>query len=270
MIKRSKRSTPPAAATAHDTAAAAMPAISLPRRSAMGWHSRIVGLAKVVLPGTALAILAVVLLWPNIAPDALSRGNMVKLGLDALRRHEMTAPKYVGTDDKNRPYALEAKSARLANAKSDIVLLDQPKASITLEGGNWLAVTSRNGEYNQRSKQIDLVGDVNMFHDANYTFRTERASIDTAKNRAWGDRPVVASGPKGTIESTGFRVEDRGQTVYFTGKTRVILFLDNQDMKDLGGDTPKSTAEPDAPEAAPAERAPESAPAPAAPIPAKE
>ena len=212
------------------------PALRVPRRPRFDSYSRLLGLAKIVLPGVGLGILAVALLWQDLMPEVISRRVAPSVGLEALRRHEMSAPKFVGTDDKSRPYQIEAKSARLANAKSDTVILEQPKASLTLESGNWVAVTSRDGEFNQKTRIISLIGDVYVFHDANYTFRTERATVDTNNKTAWGDRPVVATGPKGTIESKGFRIIDKGATIIFTGKTRVVLHLDDQDMKDITGE----------------------------------
>ena len=228
-------------------AASPAPGLNLPRRSRTDGYSRLLGMAKIVLPGTGLAILAVALLWQDLMPQVASKRAGPVIGLDSLRRHEMSAPKFVGSDDKSRPYQVEAKSARLAHAKSDTVILEQPKASLTLESGNWVAVTSRDGEFNQKTRIISLIGDVYVFHDANYTFRTERATVDTEKKTAWGDRPVVATGPKGTIESKGFRIEDKGNTIIFTGKTKVVLHLDDQDMKDMTGEgkgakTEKTTA----------------------------
>lgn len=223
--------------------------LRLPRRARFDRYSRLISLAKIVLPGTGLAILAVALLWQDIVPQSITRRIAPVIGLEALRQHEMSQPKFVGTDDKNRPYQVEAKSARLAHAKSDTVILEQPKASVTLDSGNWVAVTSRDGEFNQKTRIISLNGDVYVFHDANYTFRTEKATVDTEKKRAWGDKPVVATGPKGTIESKGFRIEDKGATIIFTGKTKVVLHLDDQDMKDITGEgkgakTEKATAPP--------------------------
>ncbi len=217
-------------------AAGTAPAFHLPRRTRFDRYSRVIGLAKIVLPGTGLAILAVALLWQDIVPQSITRRLLPVIGIEALRQHEMSQPKFVGTDEKNRPYQVEAKSARLASARSDTVILEQPKASVTLESGNWVAVTSRDGEFNQKTRVINLIGDVYVFHDANYTFRTERATVDTEAKRAWGDRPVVATGPKGTIESKGFRIEDKGATIIFTGKSKVILHLDDQDMKDITGE----------------------------------
>jgi lipopolysaccharide export system protein LptC len=228
-----------------DPTFAATPALAqaLPRRSRTDRYSRLLGLAKIVLPGTGLAILAVALLWQDLMPEAISKRAARQIGVEALRQHEMSQPKFVGSDEKSRPYQVEAKKARLAHAKSDTVILEQPKASLTLEGGNWVAVTSRDGEFNQKTRIISLIGDVYVFHDQNYTFRTERATIDTDKKLAWGDRPVVATGPKGTIESKGFRIEDKGATIIFTGKTKVLLHIDNQDMKDMTGEGKGSKTE---------------------------
>jgi lipopolysaccharide export system protein LptC len=229
--------------------AAAAPGSNELRRSRIVRYSRLLGMAKIVLPGTGLAILAVALLWQDIMPQAISKRAGAPITIDSLRRHEMSAPKFVGSDEKSRPYQVEAKSARLAHAKSDTIILEQPKASLTLEGGNWVAVTSRDGEFNQKTRIISLIGDVYVFHDANYTFRTEKATVDTEKKTAWGDRPVVATGPKGTIESKGFRIEDKGATIIFTGKTKVVLHFDDQDMKDITGEgkgakTEKAPAKP--------------------------
>jgi lipopolysaccharide export system protein LptC len=149
----------------------------------------------------------------------------------------MAAPKFVGSDEKNRPFQVEAKSARLVDAKSEKVSLEAPKASMTLDNGNYVAVTAARGEFNQKTRHVVLDGDVNMFHDANYVFRTEHAIIDSNARTAWGDKPISGKGPKGTIEAEGFRILDKGQTVVFTGKAKVVLFLDQQDMKEAVGET---------------------------------
>jgi lipopolysaccharide export system protein LptC len=199
-------------------------------------YSRRVGALKVILPGAGFGLLAVALLWPNIVPPASTGRLLPRIGADAVQRHEMAAPKFVGSDEKNRPFQVEAKSARLAHAKSDNVKLELPKASMTLESGNWVAVTAERGEFNQRTQLVTLDGDVNVFHDANYVFRTEHATIDSAARTAWGNKPISGTGPKGTIEAEGFRILDKGQTVLFTGKAKVVLFLDKQDMRDALGE----------------------------------
>jgi lipopolysaccharide export system protein LptC len=217
-----------------------------PRRAGSDRHSRRVGLMKIVLPGVGLGLLATALLWPSIVPSTKVVGGAPRDPATLVRRHEMSAPKYVGTDDRNRPYQVEAKAARLANARSETVLLDEPKANMTLENDRWVAMTARRGEFNQKTRIITLDGDVNLFHDANYTFRTERATVDTIKGRAWGGKPVFVTGPKATIEAQGFEVEDKGQIVRFTGRAKVMLYLDSQDVRDVsaGGNKPAEEKKP--------------------------
>jgi lipopolysaccharide export system protein LptC len=60
--------------------------------------------------------------------------------------------------------------------------------------------------------------------------------VNLKDKSAWGDKPVYAKGPKATVQSQGFKVVDNGQTVIFTGKAKVVLNLDKQDMKDLSGE----------------------------------
>ncbi len=217
--------------------AAAGAAGDLPQRRVGDRYSRLVGLMKIVLPGVGLGILAIALMWQTIVPSGPLGRALPNIGAEVVQRHEMASPKYVGADDKNRPYHVEAKSARLSHAKSDLVMLELPKASMTLDGGHWVAVTSQRGEFNQKSRIVLHDGDVSIFHDANYTFRTDAATVDAINKTAWGDRPVVGSGPKGTIESEGFRIVDKGRTVIFTGRAKVMLFLDNQDMRDIAGES---------------------------------
>ncbi|NJM30913.1 MAG: DMT family transporter [Rhizobiales bacterium] len=47
--------------------------LRMPRRSRLDRYSRLIGLAKIVLPGTGLAILAVALLWQDIVPESITR-----------------------------------------------------------------------------------------------------------------------------------------------------------------------------------------------------
>ncbi len=235
---RERTPTPVRAAMAD---AAAGPALR--RRWSGDRYSRLVGLMKIVLPGVGFGILATALMWQSIVPAGTLGRALPRVDADSVQRHEMTSPKYVGADDKNRPYHVEAKSARLIEAKSDRVMLEAPKASMTLDGGHWVAVTSQRGIFNQKSRLVELSGDVNVFHDANYTFRTDAATVDALNKTAWGDRPVVGSGPKATIEAQGFRILDKGRTVIFTGKAKVILHLDDQDMRDISGEKKPGSAD---------------------------
>ncbi len=205
------------------------------RRSSEGGPDRysfFVFTMKFVLPGLALVTLAVALMWPilNSTKKTINDAARVKVTPDQIRNFEMLAPKLVGVDENNRPFRIEAKSAQQAGPNADSITLVEPKANITLDSGNWVAISAKQGIYSQKAKSLRLVGSVNVFHDANYTFKTEEATIDLKTRDAWGTKPVNGTAPSGKIAAEGFRVLDKGQRVIFTGKARVILYVNKGDV----------------------------------------
>lgn len=206
-------------------------------RRARDRYSRFVGMAKFVLPGIACLLLLSAVFWPNFSGTKRHIERTVKdsFSPSAFRNFEMLSPTYFSTDEQNRPYRLNAKSARQLDRTSDNVNLVAPKARIRLKKGNWVSVTARSGLYSQKKQLLTLTGNVYLLHDANYTFRTEQATVNLKDKSAWGNKPVFAKGPKASVQSEGFRVIDNGQTVIFTGKAKVVLKLDKQDVKDLSG-----------------------------------
>lgn len=198
-------------------------------------YSQIVRWMKYVLPAIAIILLGTVLIVP-LVEDSGGPGESAETDAgEPIRNFEMANPRYVGTDDEGRPFQLTARRARQTELGANEVSLEDPRARVSLDSGNFLYVTAQNGEYRQQERVLVLTGDVNFFHDGGYTFKTERAEIDMSNNTAHGNRPVIATGPKGTLEAEGFRVTDRGQTVVFTGRSRVRLNLTERDIGTIAG-----------------------------------
>lgn len=197
-------------------------------------YSVFVRFLKMTLPGIAILILSLAIMWPSLSRtgDAVERNVRAnnRITADQLTNFEMINPVFEGTDENNRPFRLRAKRARQANARSDKVTLQQPRANINLESGNYVAVSARQGRYLKKQRILFLIGDVNVFHDGNYTFRTSEATVNLKTRAAWGDKPVVALAPKVRIEARGFRVIEGGQVVKFLGKSKVILQVNQGDM----------------------------------------
>lgn len=205
------------------------------RKRGVGVYSRFIGMMKYVMPLLAVVLLIAVFFWPQFKSTKQQATNSVLQTFkpDDLNNFQMVSPNFVGTDDKNRPYRVTAELARMENKDADIVKLQKPKADITLENGQWIAVTAKDGIFHQKAKQIELIGDVNVYHDAGYTFKTEYAKVDVTNGWAEGNKPVAASGPKGTLTAEGFKITDKGKTVVFTGKSRVVFNVNDQDTKEI-------------------------------------
>ena len=91
-----------------------------------------------------------------------------------------------------------------------------------------LALTAKVGYYDRETELLDLVGAVNLFHDEGFEVRTAKAQVDLKNGIASGDEPVESQGPSGTLTSEGFRVLDKGDTVFFTGKSKMILYPEDK------------------------------------------
>jgi len=198
----------------------------LPRgRPGRDGYSRFVGLMKWLLPALALSMIALIALWPNIDFESagVRSGFLSSLRLVDIENLTLIRARYVGTDENNRPYTVTADMASQENPESPTVSLAAPAADITLEDGKWVAVTARAGEFNQQDQTLALNGEVSVFHDDGYSFRTEGVRINLADGSAEGDLPVSGHGPAGTLEAEGFRIVDKGRQVFFTGRTSLII-----------------------------------------------
>jgi lipopolysaccharide export system protein LptC len=187
-------------------------------------HSRMVAWLKWVLPMVAAALVLLVGAWPEIqAGFSRLTAAIPRIDLRAARDLSMVNARYTGLDRHNRPFSVIADVARQTASADELVSLEAPKADLALENGAWVAVTAETGLYHTQPKQIDLYGDVNLYHDQGMTFRTESATVDLETGTAEGQEKVQGHGPSGQVESEGFRLLDRGAVVIFTGKAHMIL-----------------------------------------------
>lgn len=189
------------------------------------WYSRFVGAMKVLLPLIALLLVALVVIWPHLKTQDLKfRIGFAALNLGEDKEPAMINPRFVGTDKNNQPYTITADLARRITDQNSQVELEMPKADITLKDGTWLVLTAQTGLYDSSARTLDLKGNVNLFHDSGYEFLTSAAKIDLAKDIAYGTQPVEGQGPFGQINAQGFKLLDKGKTIYFTGKSKLVLY----------------------------------------------
>ena len=200
-----------------------MPIRQRPR--SIKWYSRFVQMMMVLLPTVAALLIALILVWPYLGSEDLR----FRLSFAALTANEnedpsMVNPRYLGIDGENQAFSITADLARRLAEGSSAVELEMPKADITLSDGTWLVVTANSGVYKQIKKTLELTGAVNMFHDSGYEFTTSKVRIDLEKGIAEGDAAVKGQGPFGDLSGEGFRLIDKGKTIVFTGKSKLVIY----------------------------------------------
>ncbi len=196
-----------------------------PRLSVGNGYSLFVGTLKVLLPAILAAMALLILAWPQIVPDDASfRMGLMDFGPEDAEHLTMVNPRYQGRDDRNRPFTVDAREAMQARSDPDSVTLDRPQAEITLADDGWLALDAVDGQYQREAQHLRLTGNVSLFHDHGFEMQTEAADVDLKAGRAESFTAVSGRGPEGTIAAEGFRVEDKGERIFFTGKSRLVFY----------------------------------------------
>lgn len=194
-----------------------------PDATAIARRRLLVGVLKRALPLAALAALALILAWPQITGNEERMRVTYRKPTEAMPESaRVIDARYVGRDDRGRPFTVTAEQAEQADG-SVIVELVAPRGDVTLEDGSWLFLEAQSGRFDRTTRLLDLEGEVVLHHDAGYAVRTAKARIDLAAGRAEGDDPVAVQGPAGSLDAPGFRLEEKGTVVIFPGPARMLL-----------------------------------------------
>jgi lipopolysaccharide export system protein LptC len=201
----------------------------VPRRLTHG-YSRFVSMMKFLLPAVAVVVILLVVLWPHLATDDLKfRLGFAAVKLGISEEPSMVNPRYVGADKENQPYSVTADLARRltdgpAVKGAETLELEMPKADLMMKDGTWVVLTAENGVFVRAKQTLNLHGAVNLYHDSGYEFRTDLAEIDLSTGTASGTSPIEGQGPFGHLKAEGFSLANRAKTIYFTGKSKLILY----------------------------------------------
>ncbi|MBV9655490.1 MAG: LPS export ABC transporter periplasmic protein LptC [Acetobacteraceae bacterium] len=181
---------------------------------------------KWVLPAGALALLAMIALWPEFdrAVDQ-SRMALRRLGQNVDGATVVDA-RYRGVDERGRPYTITASVATQVGPER--VNLTDPKGDIVQESGSWLMVQAQQGVFMQHANQLDLSHDVVLYRDDGTTYRTQSAAIDLKNGAAAGAEPVHAEGPFGVLDAQGFTATDKGAGMQFAGPAHLVMNAHSQ------------------------------------------
>lgn len=189
------------------------------RTTSLRRYSRFVGVAKRILPATALALLLLVAVWPRIqgAVERIRFERLPKIDVSQARQVRMVDPHYTGVDRNNRPFVVTADVATQMAKADDAISLYSPKADLSTTGGHWDRLTAYVGLYQPQVQRLDLFGNVELSQNKGNTLRSDSVTINMAQGTAVSQDPVEGDGTFGHVTAQGLRILDRGQKIIFTG-----------------------------------------------------
>jgi len=186
-------------------------------------YSRRVARLKLILPAIGAALLLTVAAWPRLAPlfDRL-RFAWPAIDLREARELRMLNPRYIGTDRQNHPFLVTAATGRQVPDRQDLMALEKPQADLQTRGGAKIVLNGDSGVYQGQPQLLDLFRNVTLVHQNGTHFLTQSAHLDLSVNSGSGHEPIEGHGPSGDVWGQGFEITDKGDTIVFTGDSRLI------------------------------------------------
>lgn len=203
------------------TAAAAIAGRPIATRDLDRWRrrSRVVRLARVVLPATIALVLLVVggeVVWRSFNTAARAPS-------EAKTQIRMIAPRFYGQSDDGRSFMITARSAVRDDKSPQSVRLDAPTLTLGFDEPQPSRVTAKSGVYHQNTMQLALAGDVRIDDGGGYRFASEQSVVDTKSGTISGETAMMGEGPTGQVKSNAYTVYDKGDRVVFRGGVRTRL-----------------------------------------------
>ncbi len=188
-------------------------------------YGRFVGFAKLFLLTLAAAMIAAVVIWPQLRNDeAVFNIGPVRIEQEDVESLRVVNARISGSSAEGRPYAVTFDNASQTRKDADLVTLALPKADIVLRDESWLAVEAPSGRYHRENRVLELDDSVTLFHDSGLELRTGGVSFNLAKGTGAGYDPLEAQAPFGQLQAQGFRIREKTAVFHFVGPARAILF----------------------------------------------
>ncbi len=180
---------------------------------------------RIGLPMIAVILTGLVFAWPAIE-QAMTPSSTIESPVAMPRtiaRNELLNPHFESLDSRNRPYSVTASRALQSSRDTDIILLEDPVADMTVEDQQKMAARATRGSYRQNASLLYLHGDVHLQDGRGYELKTEKLWLNVNQRGARTDTPVQAFGAAGTLEASGMQVHDGADSIIFTGPARLVL-----------------------------------------------
>lgn len=186
-------------------------------------HSRLVDLLRFLLPATALVLMVLVALWPQLSG---SYGGLIvpvfgTAELDQADAMRMHAPRYVGRTATAEPYEVTADSAVMDPSQPQVIHLDGMVAKLSEADGRDLRLTALSGIYHRDRQRLDLAGGLELTTSDGYRFVTDQAAVDLRQGVIIGNKPIDGLGPTGTLAADKFQIRQGGDLLRFEGRVKV-------------------------------------------------
>ena len=200
-----------------------------PERQIDTQRSSVVRFLRYALPGFAVLMALILFLWPIVQNNLMfeARAPLEQSHPDikqAQTENRLVEARYESITEEGLPFTVASKEAVQKKDNPNVVVMDEPKATLDLGADDLLELTAVNGTFDQVERLLDLEGDVRLKRSDGTVLTTKRVSANIKEGTAKSVDPVNVTGPDGEIEATGLVISNRGSDIIFTGPARLVLY----------------------------------------------
>lgn len=189
-------------------------------------YSRVIAWLKIILPLTALALLATVFLFSkDVGPTGKLPFSDVTIE-NRVARQQITAPYFAGTTAKGETITISANNARPDPDKKDVALGETINVDLKIADGNTVSLHSNGLTLDNESETAVLKGEVQILSSTQYEVLTDAIQISLSELEAETLGGVSASGPAGTLTAGRLKITTNRDTenihLLFTDGVKLI------------------------------------------------
>ena len=194
------------------------------RRAALpgGARDTVVTLLKLLLPMAALALLALIVVWPLTSAREFSfilSKDKVAMANDRLRLDNAL---YRGQTANGQPFVIRAKGAVQHSSAVPIVELKSLDATLRMDSGP-AHVAAPSGRYDMDHDVLDIAGPMRVDGSSGYTLDSQGVRVSLIDRTVRADQPVSGRLPIGTFRADRMRGDLEGRTIVLEGRTHLHI-----------------------------------------------
>ncbi len=187
-----------------------------------GRHDAVVTVLKVALPVSAVALLALIVVWPLMSAREFSfllSKDKVAMANDRLRLDNAV---YRGQTAKGQPFTIRAGGAVQHSSAVPIVELRSLDAVLQMDDGP-ARVTAPSGKYDMDNDKLNIAGPVKVDGSAGYSLDSQAVEVSLIDRTVKTDQPVSGRLPIGTFRSDRLRGDLGGKTMVLDGHAHLHI-----------------------------------------------
>lgn len=185
-------------------------------------HSRVVRFLKLALPASAVAMVAVFVVysWMSAPGGAVAEVRQTSIASGKL---VMSAPKLEGFTKDNLAYSLSAARAVQNVRDAGVFELEGIDARLPVNADTWAEVKAERGVYDRDNNTIDFQSEVNVSTTDGMSATFTKAFYDIGKGELKTSEPVSIKLEGADIAADSMTVLENGKVLVFENRVRMEI-----------------------------------------------